>query len=428
MEKYWHSVVLDNDYCNGCTNCLSRCPTQAIRVIDGKAKIMKERCIDCGECLKICHFHAKGTRSDGLDSINKFKYKVALPCISIYGQFPSEFEMEKVFQCIYDLGFDLVYDTAYAADILTKYQNELLKEPFIEKPVISTYCPAITRLIQIRYPSLIDNITRLESPMEIAARQVKKKLVQEKGLAMEDIGVFYIAQCPAKITSIKQPLGLEQSFIDGGISLESIYSKMLKALEKGVTINPDRPKVQMASGNGVGWGMVGGQSFGLDTEKYLAVDGIEEVIRVLDKMELGKLPEIDFFEGYACVTGCSGGVLNVENPFMAKARIRMRTTELSKYDPSKIDANLTREDLEWDVEMEPRTILKLDNDFKVALKKMSELEEISQKLPGIDCGACGAPTCRALAEDIVMNRATFADCLLLGRYNRRRQKKTKTEE
>lgn len=421
MDKYWHSVVLDNDYCNGCTNCLSRCPTQAIRVIDGKAKIMKERCIDCGECLKICHFHAKGTLSDNLEKIHNYKYKVALPNISIYGQFPVENDIEDVFQALYKLGFDLVYDVAYAADILTKYQNELLREPTIEKPVISTYCPAITRLIQIRYPSLIENITRLESPMEIAARQVKKKIMQEQNLKFEEIGVFLIAQCPAKITSIMQPLGLERSYIDGAISLESIYARLIKAIEKD---SRDHDLVQKASGNGVGWGMVGGQSFGLDTEKYLAVDGIEEVIRVLDKMELGKLPEIDFFEGYACVTGCSGGVLNVENPFMAKARIRIKSSTLKPYDPSEIDANLTREDLEWDVEMEPRTILKLDKDFKVSLVKMAKLEEIAQKLPGIDCGACGAPTCRALAEDIVMNRAKYSDCLLLGKYNRRRQKKT----
>ena len=63
----------------------------------------------------------------------------------------------------------------------------------------------------------------------------------------------------------------------------------------------------------------------------------------------------------------------------------------------------------------------------IALEKMSHLEEIAQKLPGIDCGACGAPTCRALAEDIVMNRAKYSDCLLLGKYNRRRKRKPQGE-
>ena len=129
-----------------------------------------------------------------------------------------------------------------------------------------------------------------------------------------------------------------------------------------------------------------------------------------------------FFEGYACVTGCSGGVLNVENPFMAKARCRMKSKSYKEYDPNNSELNYTRKDLEWDLIMEARTILKLDNNFKLALDKMAKLESISQKLPGIDCGACGAPTCRALAEDIVMGRAKMADCMLLGKYNRRHKK------
>lgn len=425
MDKFWHSVVLDNDYCNGCTNCLNRCPTQAIRIIDGKAKIIKERCIDCGECLRVCDFHAKGTISDSLDDLSRFKYNIALPTISIYGQFPSEYDIEDIYQAIYKLGFDLVYDVAYAADILTKHQNEILKEPNIDKPVISTYCPAISRLIQIRYPSLIDNITRLESPMEVASRIVRKQVMAETGLKSEEIGVFCIAQCPAMITAIKQPIGISKSFVDGGISLESIYSKLLKHVKPGEMLHD---KVQNASINGVSWGKVGGQSFGLDTEMYLAVDGIEEVIRVLDKMELGKFDEIDFFEGYACVTGCSGGMLNVENPFMAKSRIRLKASTLKKYDLNDIDDTILRKDLEWNEDLVPRTILKLDNNIKIALEKMATLENISQKLPGIDCGACGAPTCRALAEDIVMNRAKMSDCLLLGRYNRRRKRKNDIEE
>ncbi len=70
MSKYWHSVTLEPDYCNGCTHCLDGCPTEAIRIINGKATIIDERCIDCGECLKVCPFHAKGALSDGLEVLN----------------------------------------------------------------------------------------------------------------------------------------------------------------------------------------------------------------------------------------------------------------------------------------------------------------------------------------------------------------------
>ena len=79
MDRFFHSVTLDKDLCVGCTNCIKRCPTQAIRVRGGKAQIMPERCIDCGECVRVCPHHAKKARHDSLDMIKKYEYTVALP-------------------------------------------------------------------------------------------------------------------------------------------------------------------------------------------------------------------------------------------------------------------------------------------------------------------------------------------------------------
>ena len=55
MDKVirYHSVRLDKTRCKGCTNCLKHCPTEAIRVRNGRAHIIDERCIDCGECIRI---------------------------------------------------------------------------------------------------------------------------------------------------------------------------------------------------------------------------------------------------------------------------------------------------------------------------------------------------------------------------------------
>ncbi len=416
MRTYWHSVTLEPDYCNGCTHCLDRCPTQAIRIVDGKARIISERCIDCGECLKVCPFHAKGALTDSIESIGKFAYTIALPAISLYGQFGSEHKTNRVFNTFLRMGFDDVYDVAYAADLLTVYESKVVTRRDVKKPLISTFCPAITRLIQIRYPSLIENIIRLESPMEVAARLARKEARKKTGLEDHQIGVFYITQCPAKITSIKNPIGIDRSAIDGAISIESLYSRMIKEYDH---VERER-KIQKASGNGIGWGRVGGQSFAMGIENYLAVDGIDEVIKVLDNMELGKLGDVDFFEGYACVTGCVGGPLNVENPFIAKNRIRRISKAYGSSFDIPEDVELSEENMEWDREIKPNAVLKLDPDFKSALEKMSRIEEIIQTLPGINCGACGAPTCRALAEDIVLGRATIEDCIVLMHKKRER--------
>ncbi|MGX8797416.1 [Fe-Fe] hydrogenase large subunit C-terminal domain-containing protein [Fusibacter sp. JL298sf-3] len=408
MEKYWHSVVLEKDYCNGCTYCLDRCPTQAIRIVNQKAKIIEARCIDCGECLKVCPYHAKGAMVSGLEVIGRYRYTVALPAISFYGQFPENYDMNTVYNALIDLGFDEVYDVAHAAELLTVYENQMLDKEGVPKPLISTYCPVITRLIQIKFPALIDHIIKLESPMEIAARLVKRRLV-EAGMSESDIGVVYITPCPAKITSIKNPIGLEKSYIDEAVSTEEVYYKVMKIIDK---VASDKP-LQTSTGKGIAWGRVGGQSYAMAIEDYIAVDGIEEVIKVLESMELGKLNSLDFLEGYACVNGCVGGPLNVENTFIGKNRIRKLSKRYGMDHPVKVDIPLTKENMEWDLPIQPMPIFKLDTDFKKALEKMAKIEEITQTLPGINCGACGAPSCRVLAEDVVYGRAKISDCVFI---------------
>ena len=410
MKNYWHSVVLEKDYCTGCTHCLDRCPTQAIRIVEGKARIIEERCIDCGECLRVCPYHAKGALVSSLDILKNYKYTVALPAISFYGQFPPEYDMNTVFNALIELGFNEVYDTAHAAELLSVYENDVLDKEKLNKPLISTYCPVITRLIQIKYPALIDNIIKLEAPMEIAARHVRKRLIQE-GYDDSEIGIIYISPCPAKITSIKDPIGILKSNIDEAVSTEEIYYKIMKIIDK---VEP-KLQLQKATGKGIGWARVGGQSYAMDIEDYIAVDGIDEVIKVLESMELGKLSSLDFFEGYACVNGCVGGPLNVENTFIGKNRIRKLTKQYSMEAPIVIDIELIAENMEWNMPIVPLPIFKLDANFKKALEKMTKIEEYTQMLPGINCGACGAPSCRVLAEDVVNGYAKIEDCAFLNK-------------
>ncbi|MGM0379202.1 MAG: [Fe-Fe] hydrogenase large subunit C-terminal domain-containing protein [Bacillota bacterium] len=417
MKKYYHSVTLEPDYCNGCTHCLDGCPTEAIRVIDGKANIINELCIDCGECLKVCPFHAKGAVSDSLKDIDEYEYTVALPAISLYGQFSSEYNLNKMLNTFLHLGFDDVYDLGFYAEVLSDYQKKMIENN--EKNLyISTYCPAITRLIQIKYPSLIENIIRLESPMEVAARIIKKELIKEKGLKKEDIGIFYISQCPAKNTSIKAPIGLEESYVDKCIAIDKVYSKIVKLYDD----IEETKDILKTSSKGFNWGRVGGQSFSMGIDNYIAVDGINEVIRVLDEIELGKLKNIDFFEGYACVTGCVGGPLNVENPFIGKNNIR-NLSQICKNKSNNIDlSKYSKDTIEWDKEIKPLDVMKLDDNFQKALKKMGEIEEIFQKLPQINCGVCGAPTCHAFAEDIVKGKAKLEECVVRKYRNKEENK------
>lgn len=406
MTPYFHSVTLDEDKCRGCTNCIKRCPTEAIRVRKSKARIINERCIDCGECIRVCPYHAKKAITDSLNMIESFKYKIAIPAPTLYSQFKPEFSRSRILAALKKLGFDEVYEVANGAEIVTEATKKLLKEEGLKKPLISSACPAVVKLVQVRFPNLIDNIVKLKSPMEVSAEIAKNRAMKALNLDEEHIGVFFISPCAAKVTSVKAPYEGERSFVDGVIAIKDIYLMILSALND---VEQD-DEFEQAGYKGIRWANSGGESLALDTDEFLAVDGIHNVIKILEEIENDKLEGIEFVEALACTGGCLGGPLTVINPYVAKTRLKKHVEDAkSKNIKTEIPDNY--DNLVWSGSIEHKPVMKLDKDIAKAIKKLETLEAINESLPGLDCGACGAPSCRALAEDIVRGNANETDCI-----------------
>jgi len=407
MQKYFHSVELEADKCCGCTNCLKRCPTEAIRVHDGKATILSDRCIDCGECIRICPHRAKRAHSTQLEEIENFKVKVAVPAPALFGQFSNLDDIDIVLNGLRAIGFDFIFEVSRAAELVSEVTRKLIREGKLNnKPIISSACPAVVRLIKIRFPDLCDNVMPLLAPMEVAARLARKEVKKQTGLSDDDIGVFFITPCAAKVTEISSPTTGEKSACNGAIAISKIYPQLTHAMEHLKGLEP----IANSGLIGVGWATSGGESAAMLGDKYLAADGIENVIRVLEGLEDDKIRDVDFVELNACSGGCVGGVLTVENPYVAQARIQ----NLRKYLPVSLN-HLDTDDLEeflWQGELEYNGDgFKLDEDIFKAMDKMEQMEKICKDLPGLDCGSCGAPTCRAMAEDIVKGIAKQTDCI-----------------
>ena len=405
MERYFHSVTLDEEKCKGCTNCIKRCPTEAIRVRKSKARIINERCIDCGECLRVCPYHAKKAITDPFEAIYTYKYKVAIPAPSLYGQFKAAYARNNILEALHLIGFDEVYEVAAGAEIVTNATKLLLATKDTLKPMISSACPAVVRLIQVRFPNLIDNLVRLESPMEVTAGIVKDKAAKEKKIPAHEIGVFFISPCAAKVTSVKAPYEKMKSFVDGVISIKDFYMKLHGVLDRTTGKN----RLEQAGYEGIRWANSGGESLALGTDKFLAVDGIHNVIKIFEEVENDKLDDIEFIEALACTGGCLGGPLTVENVYVAKARLKKHIDEAKESEVSGKAPEI--HNLVWSGNIEYKPIMRLDEDMMEAMKKLEELEQIKEDLPGLDCGACGAPSCRALAEDIVRGIANETDCI-----------------
>ncbi len=418
MRSYYHSVRLAADRCIGCTHCVRECPTEAIRVHYGKARISPLRCVDCGECIRVCPTDAKYAQTDTLDDLKRFKYNVAIPASAFSGQFKTSVPLDKIFSGLIRLGFDEVYEGALGGEIVTLALREYLKDEKRVKPTISSLCPAAVRLIQVRFPSLVGHIVPVEAPMDAAARVVKMSRSRHLGVAPEEIGAFFITPCPAKVTAIKQPVAARDSFVDGALAVSDVYNRIMNDLDKIDVV----PGIARASGVGIGWGAAGGENRLLGQGRRLAVDGIDNVVRVLELIESDEYHHgYDYLELRACTGGCVGGPLTIQEPFVAKNRIdtlhRAKGEEFGIAEGRPPDLSydeilkmVKKREFNLRGPIEPRPTLGLGTDIAETIARMKELEKIITTLPGIDCGSCGAPTCRAFAEDVVLNKAHVTDC------------------
>ena len=406
MKDIRHSVQLDKERCHGCTNCIKMCPTQAIRVRDGKAKIITNRCIDCGECIRVCPYHAKKAITDSFDKLKEYKYTVALPAPTFYGQFAEARDINAILNALLKVGFDDVFEVAAAAEIITKETKKIIRENDLELPVISSACPAVVKLISTRFPSLTDNILPVISPMQLAGKLAREKAVNDTGLTPEEIGVFFITPCAAKATCTQYPIGLENTYVDGAISVKDVYRKVLPYVrEKG------EKDLVTAGFSGICWANSGGEAKASGNQNYIAVDGIHNVLKILEEIENDRLKDVTFAELLACTGGCVGGPLNVENGFVAKRRVKTLAT-MQGDAPLDNTANDLDYDVSWKVKIPFVSKLNLDDDFTVAMQKLAKIEELYESLPKLDCGSCGSPTCHALAEDIVLGFTTEDACIV----------------
>ena len=415
MTRYFHSVTLDTEKCKGCTNCIKRCPVEAIRVRDGKALIVQERCIDCGECIRECPNHAKIAVTDTLAKLADYRYNIALPAPSFFGQFKEQVNIEDVLGAFSGIGFDEVFEVALAAEIVGYVVHEFLKEYKGKRPVFSSACPAVLRLMQIKYPDLLDQVAPFLTPMEVAARIAKEQASRRMGIPYEEIGAFFISPCPAKVTEMRNPMTTKHSAVNGVIGINLIYKDIIRHLGDR-SVNGGSNRLQRATKFGMAWGYVTGESRNVAAATTLAVGGIHNVISLLEEIERGELKDVDFVEVQACTGGCVGGPLNIQNLFVGRIRLRdliKRFGTRDAYFNETELAEIHRQNRFAATEpVEPRAIMTLDEDVSRALMKMERLDHITSELPGLDCGACGSPSCRALAEDIIRGIAFETDCVI----------------
>ncbi len=418
-QAIYHSVEIDETKCIGCVACMKACPTKAIRVRDKKAKVIAERCIDCGECYRVCPYNAITPLTTKTSDIERFRIKVALPSPVLYSQFGSDIMPDEILIVLKEIGFDYVYDEALACEMTSIAIEEYLTRNRTPRPIISSTCPVVVRLIQRLFPDLVPLIIRMEPPREVAAKNLRKELAKEHRIEENEIGIFHITSCSAKMVSINKPETMEKSYLDGAISIREIYNQIMAKLKRKERKFLLQTQSQI-SGIGIGWAISGGEIRGIKQDASISVSGVYDTIKILNDVESGKIKNIEYLECLICPDGCIGGPLTVENRFLAKSHILKlirRYGGKNRIDVDYVKQLYEKEFFSFERDIKPKPFPPLDPDKNEAIKKLKKKEKILKSLPGINCGVCGAPDCESFAEDLVRNEPGPRTCVYLGESN-----------
>jgi iron only hydrogenase large subunit-like protein len=419
MVELTHGFKIDTAKCNGRMNCMRACPTHAIRVKNGKAHLIPELCIDCGSCLPVCPSKAICATTISLAELNDFKFKVAVASPALFTQFGLNDTPAQVGRTLLNLGFDAVWEYAVDLELVDRAITDCVQKWAGPSPLISDSCPVVVRLVQVSYPSMVEQLLPIDVPREIAGREVKRKYSRELGLKPEEIAAIYITPCQAKSISILQPAEEGKSYLDGAIGISEIYNDILYRLRKEDSKSKEDAQGHVLdSGELFHWGNPEGEFPNLSREHYLPLSGLTEIIKVFDDIEKGKLKNIEFLECHACRGGCTGGNLTVENLYVArsknlhlKANMPNPTPEFEK----EVARRYAGEDFSMRASIRPRSFSRDVVDLRERVMRKKRSEEIQKALPLLNCGLCGAPTCKDHADDVAYGRAEIGECVFLSK-------------
>lgn len=368
-----NSVSVTQALCRKCLQCIRVCPTQAIRVRQEGPEIYAHLCVDCTSCIEVCEPRALNIRIDGEMPAVTDETVLVLPS-SFLEQFGAAAGRERIFDVLSELGFRHVRVTDEWEQALRQATAEYVRGECGTLPAILPVCPAIVNLVTFRFPGLIPQLAPFLSPLESAREELTSP------------HVVYVPVCPSQMTLLSARNVLTRTdLIMPTVLRDAVLQRLAKEGGGSRTCAMREP---------------------VDSESTLQVSGIQHVLRVLDEMENGMLEDCTMVELYACDQGCFGAPVWEEDPFVARQRYGVSTALRS----ASCDASAVRQ------LMPPgaRGGLRLDSDMRTAVEKLARIDSVAKGLPGRDCGACGAPTCLSLAEDVVLGRARVDYCVYLG--------------
>lgn len=367
--------------CKNCYKCIQNCHVKAIKLIDNQATIMKERCIACGQCFVVCPQNARNVVSD-LDVIKtmrkdkKLIASIAPSYLAIYDN------PQTLISSLKALGFSHIEETAIGAENVSQQYAAYMKEHQLDN-YITSCCPAITTMIEVYYPELLQYLLPIESPMAVHSKILREKYG-------EDAFITFIGPCIAKK---KEAFYYKQmGTLDAVLTFEEVENWIQ---QENVVVSEESNEaannhLSVGQSYPIEEGIIVGlqdciNSLGYETLSVSGLEGCKSVFSSLCKGEINGT----FIEANACIGSCIGGPALPKSTKGSSIFVRqLNLTRQKRRDSLSISDNSQSYERPFSSKPIAKTEIS-ENEIQRVLHSMGKYSKADE----LNCGACGYNTC-----------------------------------
>ena len=387
-------LTLKKSNCKNCYKCIRHCPVKAIRFSGNQAHIIGNECILCGHCFVVCPQNAKEI-VDGTEKARVLLQSGDPVMVSLAPSFVANYEgvgIESMRCALKKLGFADVEETAIGATIVKNEYERMLREEDRDI-IITSCCHSVNLLIQKYFPSLLEYLADVMSPMQAHCAEIKRRMPNAK--------TVFIGPCVAK----KDEADYYEGLVDAVLTFEELTNWF-----KAEGIEPEKQMDQVSESRARFFPTTGGvlktMAKDIPGYTYIALDGVENCISALKDIEGGKIHKC-FIEMSACVGSCIGGP--VMEKYQRSAPIKDYVTiasyagerdfEVTQPAPMSLKKNLTM--------IEQKLAQPSETEIMTVLRQMGKFKPADE----LNCGSCGYNSCREKAIAIIHGKAEISMCL-----------------
>ena len=387
-------LTLKKSNCKNCYKCIRHCPVKAIRFSGNQAHIIGNECILCGQCFVVCPQDAKEI-VDETEKVKVFLQSGDPVVVSLAPSFIANYDgvgIESMRKALKKLGFYDVEETAMGATVVKTEYERMLKEDDRDI-VISSCCHSVNLLIQKHYPFALEYLADVKSPMQVHCQDIKKRIPNAK--------TVFIGSCVAK----KDEAEYYEGIVDAVLTFEEL-TLMLKAQNIELEKELDKDENTKARFFPTTGGILKTMSQEESQYSYVAIDGVENCIAVLNDIKAGKIHNC-FIEMSACSGSCVGGPVMEKYHHLSSVTDYIRVANYAGNKDFKVSQPESAELQKGFEFIEQRNPRPSEIEINNILRQMGKFKP-SQEL---NCGSCGYNTCREKAIAICQGKAEISMCL-----------------